>query len=102
GERQRPDCIMLLAVLHHMAISNNLPFGHIARWLSELSEHLIIEFVPKDDSQVQLLLATRDDIFPDYHAEAFESAFSEYFTLVRKAPVEGSQRMMYLWKRAPL
>jgi hypothetical protein len=33
-DRQRPDCILMLAVIHHMAISNNLPFGKIAEWIA--------------------------------------------------------------------
>ncbi len=99
GERQRPDCIMMLAVIHHMAISNNLPFDRIARWIAGLTDHLLIEFVPKEDSQVQLLLATRADIFPDYHETGFEAAFSEFFALEKKVPVAGSARTVYLWRR---
>ena len=98
-ERQRPDCIMMLAVIHHMAISNNLPFDRIAAWIAGMTDHLIIEFVPKDDSQVQLLLATREDIFPDYDAQHFEAAFGRHYTLAEKTPVEGSKRTMYLWKK---
>lgn len=96
-DRQRPDCILMLAVIHHMAISNNLPFENIARWISKMTDHLIIEFIPKDDSQVRVLLATRDDIFTDYDEEHFEAAFSRYFELKKKSPIEGSKRTMYLW-----
>ena len=99
GERQKPDCIMMLAVIHHMAISNNLPFKRIAEWISGMTDSLIIEFVPKNDSQVQVLLATREDVFPDYDEAHFEGVFGRLFTLERKAPVEGSKRTMYLWKK---
>lgn len=99
GDRQKPDCIMMLAVIHHMAISNNLPFEKIAAWISDMTDSLIIEFVPKDDSQVQVLLATREDIFPDYDEMHFETAMKKYFRLGKKVPVEGSKRTMYLWNR---
>ncbi len=95
-ERQRPDAIMMLAVIHHMAISNNLPLPLIAAWLYSLTRHLIIEFVPKEDSQVQVLLSTRQDIFPEYTREGFESAFSMHFELLRVEPVTGSRRTLYL------
>ncbi len=99
GDRQKPDCIMMLAVIHHMAISNNLPFDRIADWIAGLTDHLIIEFVPKDDSQVRVLLATREDIFPDYDEAHFEAAFGKQFRLVKKTAVEGSRRTMYLWAK---
>ena len=94
--RQKPDCILALALIHHLAISNNLPLAMIAGWLSERTQSLVIEFVPKTDSQVQVLLATRDDIFPDYTEEGFEAAFSTYFEIARKDRVADSERTMYL------
>ena len=99
ADRQKPDCIMMLAVIHHMAISNNLPFERIAAWIAGMTDNLIIEFVPKDDSQVQVLLATREDIFPDYDETHFETALKKYYKIENKMPVEGSKRTIYLWKK---
>jgi hypothetical protein len=61
---------------------------------------LIIEFVPKEDSQVQLLLATREDIFPDYSQQGFEAAFSPFFRIVDQQPIEDSSRHLYLLENA--
>ena len=97
-QRQRPDCIMILAVIHHMAISNNLPFDRIAHWTAGLADNLIIEFVPKNDSQVQVLLATREDIFIDYDETHFEAAFSQYYEMVQKKTIAGTKRILYIWK----
>jgi hypothetical protein len=97
--RQRPDCILMLAVIHHLAISNNLPLGNVAKWLASICDNLIIEFVPKSDSQVQVLLATRDDIFPEYTMEGFERAFGDYFAVVESSAVESSERVVYLMRR---
>jgi hypothetical protein len=99
GDRQKPDCVMMLAVIHHMAISNNLPFERITAWLARITDNLIIEFVPKDDSQVQVLLATREDIFPDYDEAHFEASFRQYYQMKEKRPVEGSKRTIYLWRK---
>jgi hypothetical protein len=97
--RQKPDCILMLAVIHHLAISNNLPLGMIAKWLASLCENLIIEFVPKEDSQVKVLLATRDDIFPDYNLQGFEVAFGEYFTLIDFNDIKDTCRKLYLMEK---
>lgn len=93
------DCVMALALIHHLAISNNVPFDRIAEYFSQLSKFLIIEFVPKEDSQVEILLATRKDIFPDYTIEGFENVFTKYYDLVKKAPIPDTQRTLYLFER---
>ena len=95
-QRGRCDAIMALALVHHLAISNNTPLARIAKLFAELAEMLIIEFVPKSDSQVIRLLETRDDIFPDYTEAGFELAFGEYFIVKKKEIVTGSGRYLYL------
>jgi len=99
SERQKPDCIVALALIHHLAISNNLPFEKIAEWFSLLSDNLIIEFVPKEDSQVQILLATRDDIFVKYTQVDFENTFNKYFDLIKSEQIIDSNRTLYLFRR---
>lgn len=100
-ERLQADLVMSLALIHHLSISNNVPFVMVAEYFSRFAPNLIIEFVPKEDSQVQKLLATRRDVFPDYDALHFEAAFAEHFKLVEKAAITGSQRTLYLFKRKP-
>lgn len=99
NSRQIPDCILALALIHHLAISSNLPFENIAQWFSEMTENLIIEFVPKEDSQVKLLLATRDDIFINYNQTSFEFEFSSYFNLIKSDKVTDSNRVIYWFTR---
>lgn len=100
-ERGPADAVLALALVHHLAISNNLPLEKIADFFSRVGESLIIEFVPKEDSQVQRLLATREDIFPDYTRAGFEAAFSRYFQIVEAAEVAGSARTLYLMRTLP-
>ena len=97
--RIKTDCLMALALIHHLAISNNLPFGQIAKYFAKLSPYLVIEFVPKQDSQVQRLLTTRKDIFDAYDETNFKNAFGLYYDLVKESKIEGSLRTLYLFKR---
>ena len=92
------DVVLALALIHHIAISNNVPLPKIAEFFSRVCTSLIIEFVPKADSQVRRLLATREDIFPDYTRGGFEAAFAGYFTQVAASPVAGSERTLYLMR----
>lgn len=93
------DAVLALALIHHLAISNNVPLGKIAEFFSRVCSSLIIEFVPKSDSQVRRLLASREDIFPQYTQEGFEQVFAEYFTKMAARPVAGSERTLYLMKK---
>ncbi len=95
-ERGPADAVLALALVHHLAIANNLPLGKLADFFGRLSQHLIIEFVPKADSQVQRLLATREDIFPGYTREAFEAEFGRRFSIARAVQVRDSERVLYL------
>ena len=65
------DIVLALALIHHLAISNNLPLHKIADFFSKTCNSLIIEFIPKDDSQVQRLLTSRKDIFIEYYSTFF-------------------------------
>lgn len=98
-ERGPADTVMALALVHHLAIGNNVPLEQLAAFLSQLGRWLIIEFVPKSDSQVQRLLATRDDIFPDYTPAGFERACAEYFDICATERIQDSERCLYLMKR---
>jgi hypothetical protein len=98
-KRSKYDMVMALALIHHLAISNNLPFHKIASFLKENAQWLIIEFVPKNDSQVQILLKTREDIFNQYSEDVFEMEFSRYFEIIDSRPIPGSERKLYLMKR---
>ena len=92
------DIVLALALIHHLAISNNLPFAMIARTLRRTCGRLIIEFVPKSDSQVRRLLQTREDVFPGYAQKAFEEEFARHFDIERAVPVKGTERTLYLMK----
>jgi hypothetical protein len=97
-ERARCDAILALALIHHLAISNNTPLQKVAELFASLASWLVIEFVPKTDSQVIRLLATREDIFPDYTEQGFEDAFSQFFTIERREGLPSSDRTLYLMK----
>jgi hypothetical protein len=93
------DAVFALALIHHLSISNNVPLPLLAAFFARAGRWLIIEFVPKSDSQVKRLLATREDVFPDYTKEGFEKAFGEVFETVAAESIAGSERTLYLLKR---
>jgi ribosomal protein L11 methylase PrmA len=93
------DAVLALALVHHLAISNNVPLPQVAGFFADCGEWLVVEFVPKADSQVQKLLRSRADIFPDYTREGFEAAFSQFFQIQQASPVRESERWLYLMRK---
>jgi hypothetical protein len=98
-DRGPADTVLALALIHHLAISNNVPLDRLARFFARAGRWLIMEFVPKSDSQVQRLLATREDVFPDYHLEGFEAAFGQVFSVEQKQQIPGTERTLFLLQR---
>ena len=98
-ERAKPDVVMALALIHHLAIANNIPLIEIAQFFAKMSRNIIIEFVPKSDSQVKRLLATRDDIFLDYSIEGFIQSVEDQFTIIKKIPISNSDRVIFLLRK---
>ena len=90
---------LALALIHHLAISNNVPLRKVAQFFTQICQYLVIEFVPKSDTQVQRLLRSREDIFPDYTIEGFEKAFGYDYDILAKEPLKDSERVLYLMKR---
>lgn len=98
-ERGPAGAVLALALVHHLAISNNTPLQDIADFFADIGQALIVEFVPRSDSQVQRLLASREDVFSGYTQPAFESAFGRRFVIEASRPVAGSDRVVYLMRR---
>lgn len=98
-DRGPPEMVLSLALIHHLAISNNLPLEMISNFFKKICTFLVIEFIPKSDSQVQRLLSTREDIFEKYNQETFELEFKENFEILEKINVTDSERVIYMMKR---
>jgi len=97
--RPKPDTILALAILHHLAIGANIPLSNLAEALARLTETLIIEFVPKTDRQVKEMLLFREDIFPSYTQTGFEEAFTKHFYLIFSKRIRATDRWIYVFKK---
>ena len=95
-QRGPAGLVMALALIHHLAISNNTRFERLARFFASLGSELLIEFVPPDDPMVRRLLAMRNHTFPWYAQSEFEAAFNQFFRIQRTDRITDSQRRLYL------
>lgn len=95
ADRGPVDVVLALALVHHLAIGNNVPLPSVATELARLGRHVLLEWVPPDDPKVKVLKATREDIFTDYTTDGFEAAIADVFDIQRRDPLPGSSRVLY-------
>lgn len=95
GDRETPDFILCLALIHHLVITANIPMPEFVDWLASFGAHLVIEFVTKEDVQVKKLLRNKPDIYHDYETEPFEARLGEHFRIVERQRYHEETRILY-------
>jgi hypothetical protein len=95
-ERARPDAVLCLALLHHLAIGRNVPLAELVDWLAGLGGRVIVEFVDPEDPMARQLLGNKPEgLFPGYRRDAFEQLLAERFTVERRQELPSGTRVLY-------
>jgi hypothetical protein len=94
-DRGKPELVLALALIHHVAITANVPVREFVDWLASLGSALVIEF-PREDPMVRkLLTAKREGLHPDYELDYFERTLAEAFEVERSERLESGTRVLY-------
>jgi hypothetical protein len=97
--RGEPDLILILALIHHICITGNVPVSVYLDWLRKLDAALVIEFPTPDDVMVKTLMSgKREGLHLDYTRENFERLLGERFDVERTEVLSGGTRVMYFAK----
>jgi ribosomal protein L11 methylase PrmA len=99
-ERGPVDTVMALALMHHLAVSNNVPLDSMAEFFGNLAHSAIVEYVPPDDRQVRRLLEHRGGGSATYTLDEFESAFGKRYRIVDRRHVGDTGRIIFLFSRS--
>jgi hypothetical protein len=94
SDRQNPDLILCLALIHHLAITANIPTDEFIRWLAGFRSDLIIEFVQPSDPMAQKLLLNKEGDHQDYRKEVFLADLEQYFNVVDLMENNGGNRIL--------
>ena len=96
-ERGRPELVLCLALVHHLAIGRNVPFEELVGWLRGLDARLVIEFAGREDPMVKRLLAAkRAETHEGYGRDEFEQALGGGFEVERREELAAGTRTLYL------
>lgn len=99
NERSRPDGIIALAVIHHLAIGKNIPLEEIVNWFVDSAPYGIIEFVPKTDPMVVEMLHDREDIFVNYDEDHFLSYLLAKADVIKEHRFSSNNRLLVSYSR---
>jgi 2-polyprenyl-3-methyl-5-hydroxy-6-metoxy-1,4-benzoquinol methylase len=98
--RGKFDAVLMLAVIHHMLVTERVPLAEILDLAAELTANLlVIEFIAPEDSMFQRLTRGREELHKDLTPELFESLCGRHFEIVRRQHVEGTTRWLYLLRK---
>lgn len=102
-QRCKANFICALALIHHLRITAGIPLAEVVKCFSDLLNKngiVVIEFVPKSDSQVIRLLSRRDDIFSDYSEEECLKLFAESgFNIIGCYKIAETERTIYVFRK---
>jgi SAM-dependent methyltransferase len=94
------DLVMMLAVVHHMLVTERVPLENLLELADELSrEYVLIEFVAPQDPMFQRIVRGRDELYCHISPAWFEAAALSRFELVRSTRIDGLNRWLYLFRR---
>lgn len=99
SERAKPDALLALALIHHIAIGRNVPLEMATDWLLSLAPTGVIEFPHKSDPMVQTLLSHREDIFPSYDKDNFMQILSSKARIVKQIDVLPTRTLVWFDRR---
>jgi hypothetical protein len=100
-DRGPADLVLALGLVHHLRITNQVPFTMVAESFKRFGRTLVVEFPAPADSQVRDMLARVPALADGYTRDAFESAFEGHFQIEASHQIANSERRLYLMRRQP-
>lgn len=96
----RFDCVMALAVVHHLLVTNRIPLDEVVDLIARLSNrHVILELVDHSDPMFSRLARGNQKLYADLTIATQERAFADRFRIVERRELEGIPRALYVMEK---
>jgi hypothetical protein len=93
------DLVLMLAVAHHLLVTERVPLEELFSLMEEISrEYILIEYVAPEDPMFQRIVRGREELYRHMTRDWFEGAAAERFDLIRSMPIDGLHRWLYLFR----
>jgi len=94
------DMVLVLALLHHLAISESIPVSKIAELVASLtSRYAIVELIASEDPLVVRLAQQRNRSSEDFSFESQRDALLKYFRIEDSFMIPDSARQLVLLRK---
>jgi ribosomal protein L11 methylase PrmA len=94
------DAVLMLALVHHLVVTERIPLAEVVELAAELATQMVvIEFIGKGDPMFQRLVRGRERLYEDITEARFEDCLRRRFEVVRRQPLEGADRTLYLLRK---
>ena len=91
-KRSKFDGLIALAFEHHLTIGQNVPLDSFIKWLTSISSKGLVEFIPKTDNMIKIMLNLKGDIFPDYNEDNFVNIMKKYVKIIKVQEIGNTGR----------
>ena len=98
-ERCKFDALIALAFEHHLAIAKNIPLENLIDWFLDIAPKGLIEFVPKEDETIKIMLSFRKDIFEEYTEDNFKKILLKKAKIIKINNIKNSLRKIYEYEK---
>lgn len=97
------DAVLMLAVMHHMLVTEGIPLTEIVALSAELTKSFcVIEFIAPEDAMFRRLTRGRDALYSNLTPATFESICQRHYEIIRVQHLEKTSRWLYLLRKKGL
>ena len=94
------DAVLMLALVHHLLVTERIPLSEILALAADLTRDLlIVEFIAPDDPMFQRLTRGRDQLFEGLTNELFRTTCLQRFHIIRSRRLAATNRWIYLLRK---
>ncbi len=96
----RFDMVMMLAVIHHLLLTSQIPLKEIAALCARLTRRgVIVEWVPGGDPRFAELVRGREALYAGLTEEAFRAAMAAHFEVREEKRLGNGRVLLHLRRR---
>ncbi len=95
-DRVKPDLVLMLAVVHHLAVTDSVPLDEVVAMLRDFEAEVVVEFPTPDDRMVRRLARMKKaGVVDRYSLEAFEAAVNSRFDVIERVTLPSATRILF-------
>ena len=94
------DMVLMLAVIHHLLVTERVPLDEIVKLCSEMTtDTAIIEFVAPEDKMFEKIARGNQQLYTHINKDLFQIICQKYFKVMNVERLADSNRWLYLLKK---